>query len=124
MEKNEKFGLLGFNGSGKTSTFKSITNEEFTNEGEINSFGVDVLNNFSVIRNDVGYCPQSNALFDYLTVEEMIYYYKKLKLKKDEIINIEELLFRFGLTKFKKTYTKNLRYIFKAYYIEYVNIAV
>ena len=27
LEANEKFGLLGFNGSGKTTTFKAITNE-------------------------------------------------------------------------------------------------
>ena len=27
LENNEKFGLLGFNGSGKTTTFKSITRE-------------------------------------------------------------------------------------------------
>ena len=25
--ENEKFGLLGFNGAGKTATFKAITNE-------------------------------------------------------------------------------------------------
>ena len=27
LEANEKFGLLGYNGSGKTTTFKAITNE-------------------------------------------------------------------------------------------------
>ncbi len=82
MEKNEKFGLLGYNGSGKSSTFKTITNEEYANTGEIWSYGVDALNDISTLRNDVGYCPQNNALFDFLTVEEMLIYYKKLKLKK------------------------------------------
>ena len=35
LEANEKFGLLGFNGSGKTTTFKAITNEIFYDQGTI-----------------------------------------------------------------------------------------
>ena len=38
LEPNEKFGLLGFNGSGKTTTFKAITNEISINAGSINIF--------------------------------------------------------------------------------------
>ena len=39
LEPNEKFGLLGFNGSGKTTTFRAITNEISTDAGLINIFG-------------------------------------------------------------------------------------
>ena len=35
LEVNEKFGLLGFNGSGKTTTFRAITNEILYDYGSI-----------------------------------------------------------------------------------------
>ena len=39
LENNEKFGLLGFNGSGKTTTFRSITKEILYDSGQIILFG-------------------------------------------------------------------------------------
>ena len=79
LEKNEKFGLLGFNGSGKTTTFKTITNEEIMNRGKVTALGKDVVHDINILKNEIGYCPQSNALFDSLTVEEMVKYYKNIK---------------------------------------------
>ena len=42
LEKNEHFGLIGYNGSGKTTTFKSITREIFFDKGSIELFGLNV----------------------------------------------------------------------------------
>ena len=105
LEANEKFGLLGFNGSGKTTTFKAITNEILFDSGSIELFGQDVASNFGEIRKIIGYCPQQNALFDYLNVYETISFYRSLRKvteSTDSIIN------RFGLRKFRKTYAAKL----------------
>ena len=44
LEGNEKFGLLGFNGSGKSTTFKCIINELYNESGEITLFGYNNKN--------------------------------------------------------------------------------
>ena len=45
LEPNEKFGLLGFNGSGKTTTFRAITNELMYEKGSVTLFGYDGKHN-------------------------------------------------------------------------------
>lgn len=47
LEANEKFGLLGFNGSGKTTTFRAITNEILFDYGKITLFGHDNKKNLN-----------------------------------------------------------------------------
>ena len=105
LEENEKFGLLGFNGSGKTTTFRAITNEIMTDFGSINIFGYDTKTQFNSIRTMVGYCPQINPLFDFMKVKEIIQFYSKLKTYNK---TPEEVCTKFGLTKYMDTFTVNL----------------
>ena len=88
LEGNEKFGLLGYNGSGKTTTFKSITNEIFFDEGEIELFKKKISKDFNEIRRNIGYCPQENIFYDELTVKRMLKIYQRLTGIN---LNIEEL---------------------------------
>lgn len=72
------FGLLGSNGAGKSTIFSMLSGEMAPTSGT-----VSILN-----RDDgVAYCPQSNALDSLLTVEEIIYFYGKLR----RITNIQEV---------------------------------
>ena len=105
MENNEKFGLLGFNGSGKTTTFKSITKEILNDNGQIIIFGKNIKTQFEQIRHSIGYCPQGNPLFDYMKVKEIIQFYLDLKGLKEPVQNICE---KFGLEKYLDTYCINL----------------
>ena len=105
LEPNEKFGLLGFNGSGKTTTFRAITNEIMTDAGSINIFGYDTKTQFNYIRKIIGYCPQINPLFDFMKVKEVIEFYSKLKTCYE---STDDIIKKFGLEKFKDTYTINL----------------
>ena len=105
LEPNEKFGLLGFNGSGKTTTFKAIINEIMVDKGSINLFGYDNRKQFKYIRTQIGYCPQINPLFDFMKVKEIIKYYSELKTSKE---SVESICYRFGLSKYLNTYTINL----------------
>ena len=102
---NEKFGLLGFNGSGKTTTFRAITNEILTDSGSITLFGYDTKRQFEHIRTMIGYCPQINPLFDFMKVKEIIKFYSNLKICYDSVESICE---KFGLSKYLNTYTINL----------------
>ena len=105
LEPNEKFGLLGFNGSGKTTTFKAITNEIRFDSGSINLFGNDSRRNFQTIRTMIGYCPQINPLFDFMKVREILQFYSKLKISNE---TPESVCQKFGLSKYLDTYTVNL----------------
>ena len=105
LEPNEKFGLLGFNGSGKTTTFRAITNEIIFDSGSINLFGYDTKRQFNQIRTIIGYCPQINPLFDFMRVREIIKFYSKLKTCNEDP---EEICEKFGLKKYLNTYTINL----------------
>ena len=105
LDNTEKFGLLGFNGSGKTTTFKSITKEILFDSGTISLFGKDINSEFNDIRQNIGYCPQENPLFDYMKVKEIIKFYLTLKNSKESVHNICN---KFGLEKYLETYCINL----------------
>jgi len=105
LEPNEKFGLLGFNGSGKTTTFKAITNEILYDRGSISLFGHNNRTQFNDIRSIIGYCPQENPLFDFMKVKEMIKFYSELKTSYE---SVESICAKFGLSKYMNTYTVNL----------------
>ena len=110
LEKGECFGLLGLNGSGKTTAFKCITQEINPSYGEIYINGIKTNNNIEKIINEFGYCPQDNAIFDYLTVYENLEFYAKIKgVKKvymPQIIN--KVISEMNLEEFLKKLARNL----------------
>ena len=105
LEANEKFGLLGFNGSGKTTTFRAITNEILFDYGKITLFGHDNKKEFEQIRSRVGYCPQENPLFEFMKVREILDFYSNLKTC---FIPYQLICEKFGLTKYLDTFCINL----------------
>ena len=108
MEKNEKFGLLGYNGSGKSTTFKAITKEILLDEGNIEIFNYKTSKDFELLRQNIGYCPQNSALFDNLTVDETFSFYSNIKSTLSKNIYNDKLLTEFGLLQYKHTLSKNL----------------
>lgn len=75
LERGECFALLGVNGAGKSTTFKSLTNEVNPTKGSIKVMGFDIKKDFEKARQYIGYCPQENNLFNEMTVEEHLIYY-------------------------------------------------
>ena len=105
LDPKESFGLLGYNGAGKTSLFKAITKEILFDKGSIHIFGNDINKEFNKIRAITGYCPQTDPIFDYMKVKEVIKYYLKLK-NNDE--TVESICEKFKLSDCKDKYCKYL----------------
>uniref|UniRef100_A0A7N4V5J3 ABC transporter domain-containing protein n=1 Tax=Sarcophilus harrisii TaxID=9305 RepID=A0A7N4V5J3_SARHA len=74
--KGECFGLLGFNGAGKTTTFKMLTGDETITSGDAFFDGLSISKNIKTRR--ISYCPQFDALLDYMTGREIMYMYARL----------------------------------------------
>jgi len=49
--------MLGVAGAGKSTTFKCLTNEYKPTSGELEINGLNVQQEFSKVRNMIGYCP-------------------------------------------------------------------
>ena len=103
LEQGEVFGLLGINGAGKTTTFKCLSNEIFPSSGNIYINDSDILSNFNKVRNLIGYCPQDNPIFEYLTVYQNLEFYGIIKGAKVDKIKeiIDALVEEMNLIKFK-----------------------
>jgi ATP-binding cassette subfamily A (ABC1) protein 3 len=87
VEQGECFGLLGLNGAGKTTTFKCITQEISPTNGSIYINGKDTSNNFNQFKSLIGYCPQYEAIFEYMTVYENLEFYARIKGVKHELLD-------------------------------------
>src|ERR1700739_903288 len=74
--RGEIFGLLGPNGSGKTTTIKLLLGLLFATEGEALVFGESALN---VRKNErIGYLPEESYLYRFLNAEETLDFYGRL----------------------------------------------
>ena len=87
VERSECFGLLGLNGAGKTTTFKCMTQELSPTNGTIYINGKDTSNNFHEFKSLIGYSPQYDAIFEYMTVYENLEFYARIKGVKAELID-------------------------------------
>ena len=58
LDYGECFALLGVNGAGKSTTFKTLTTEIEPTEGSISIANEDISSKFENIKKLMGYCPQ------------------------------------------------------------------
>src|SRR6187401_3293592 len=76
VHRGEIFGLLGPNGSGKTTTIKLLLGLLFPTEGEARIFGESTTN---VAKNErIGYLPEESYLYKFLNAEETLDFYGRL----------------------------------------------
>lgn len=79
VRPGECFGLLGVNGAGKTTTFKMLTGDTTVTSGDATVAGKSILTNISDVHQNMGYCPQFDAIDDLLTGREHLYLYARLR---------------------------------------------
>lgn len=110
IREGEIFGLLGPNGSGKTTTINCILSLINYNRGNINIFGKEMSAKAYDIKKDIGIVLQDVAVFEELTVEENIRYFCGLYVMDKIELNrcVEEALRFVELSDFRKFRPKKL----------------
>lgn len=97
VHRGEVFGLLGPNGSGKTTTIKLLLGLLFPTEGQALIFGKEATD---VSKNErIGYLPEESYLYKFLNAEETLDFYGRLfdipadvrKRRVDELIKMVKI---------------------------------
>ena len=106
IKQGEIFGLLGPNGSGKTTTIKLLLGLLFPTEGQALVFGKDATD---VSKNQrIGYLPEESYLYRFLNADETLEFYGRLfdiphaELKQ----RIDNLITMVGLDRARKRQLK------------------
>ena len=110
IKQGEVFGLLGPNGSGKTTTINCLLSLLAFDKGDIEIFGKKMTPVSYDIKKEIGVIMQNVTVFDELTVYENIDYfcglYIKDKAKRKEYV--EEAIKFVELGEFRKFHPKKL----------------
>jgi len=75
VNEGELFGLIGPDGSGKTTLFRILVSLLLPENGKAEMFGLNILKEYKKIRQLVGYMPGRFSLYQDLTVEENLSFF-------------------------------------------------
>ncbi len=110
IQEGEIFGLLGPNGSGKTTAINCLLALLKYDKGEISVFGQEMRPDSYELKRQIGIVPQNVAVFDLMTVSENIDYFCGLyvtdKEKRRELV--EDAIRFAGLEEYRKMTPKKL----------------
>ena len=110
IKEGEIFGLLGPNGSGKTTTINCLLSLLAFDKGDIEVFGREMTPTAYDIKKEIGVIMQNVAVYDELTVSENIDYFCGLYItdKEERRKCVEDAIKFVGLEDFRKFYPKKL----------------
>jgi len=110
INEGEVFGLLGPNGSGKTTTINCILSLLKYDKGSVEIFGKPMSPDAYDIKRNIGIVMQNVAVYNELTVYENIDYFCGLYIndKNTRKRLVDEAIEFVGLDEYKKFYPKKL----------------
>ena len=106
VQQGEVFGLLGPNGSGKTTTIKLLLGLLFPTEGQAFIFGKESTD---VSKNErIGYLPEESYLYRFLNAEETLDFYGRLFDLEPEVRRqrVDALIRKVGLDRARRRQLK------------------
>jgi ABC-2 type transport system ATP-binding protein len=110
IKEGEVFGLLGPNGSGKTTTINCLLSLLTYDKGNIEIFGKKMSPTNYEVKKNIGVITQNVAVFDELTVYENIDYFCGLYVTNKNLRKqyVKEAIEFVGLENYTKFYPKKL----------------
>lgn len=110
VKTGEIFGLLGPNGSGKTTTINCILSLLTYDKGDITVFGQKMRSNSYDIKREIGVVMQNVAVYDELTVYENIDYFCGLYVSNKKLREkyVKEAMDFVDITDYSKFLPKKL----------------
>ena len=90
------FGFLGPNGSGKTTTIKTLLGFRSPNAGGAHVFGYNVASESRQVRARVGYVSETNSLYDFLTIPQLCAFCRSVSQEWDQQV-VDRYVGLFGL---------------------------
>jgi ABC-2 type transport system ATP-binding protein len=100
VPRNSIFGFLGPNGAGKSTAIRLMLGLIKPSSGAGSVFGLDIVNDSSVIRNRIGYLPQNPRYYNYMTAREVLSFtagffkfadYKMIEERIEEVLSLTGL---------------------------------
>lgn len=72
VPRGRVLGLVGTNGSGRTTLLKILATQLKPSSGQVEIDGIDIIKHPFRARPKIGYLPQSQSFYDYMTVGEFL----------------------------------------------------
>ncbi|TNN08455.1 Retinal-specific ATP-binding cassette transporter [Schistosoma japonicum] len=85
VQAGECYGLLGVNGAGKSTTYSMLTGYCTATSGHIFLNGYDITLEKEKACQSIGYCPQQDALFEFMTPREILTFYSYLRFNNNNV---------------------------------------
>jgi ABC-type multidrug transport system ATPase subunit len=90
LSGNQIVALMGPSGCGKSTLLKILNGENPASSGEIYIYGLELISNYELLKQKIGFVPQDDIVHAELTVDDTLYYAAKLRLGGD---TSDELIF-------------------------------
>lgn len=113
VQDGEILGFLGPNGAGKSTTMNILTGYISSTDGKVLINGVDILDEPTKAKKNIGYLPEQPPVYQDMTVKEylnFVFELKKCKLPRKQ--HIEEIC---KLVKITDVYDRMIRNLSKGY---------
>jgi ABC-2 type transport system ATP-binding protein len=108
VNQGEMFGLVGPDGSGKTTLIRILCGLLYADRGTIHILGKDIKKERKTIQKNIGYLSQGFSLYGDLTIDENIEFFGEIHNVKEYQSRREELLEFTRLKPFRNRLADNL----------------
>lgn len=83
IKPGELVAIIGGSGAGKSTILNCMCGYLEPAQGDVYINGIDLYRNFDTLKKLIGYVPQSDIIYDNLTLHDMLLYTSKLRLPND-----------------------------------------
>ena len=84
LELGEVVGFLGPNGAGKSTTMKLLTGFLEPDSGSVNIKGIDLINESTKAKSQIGYLPEGAPAYSDMTVNAFLTFIGQMRGLKDD----------------------------------------